>query len=119
MKRTEHQKTVDAIFEGQELTRMRREFERSRSIAVGTAFGGTTEIVMSGDSGNLWCVMQAVEVVELIHQLAASVGCNIQLQPRDDFSSWRNWRVPENEKQLITEQPPFTNSEIASKKPPA
>jgi len=108
MKRTEHQKTVDAIREEQELTRMRREFERSRSITVGTAFGGTTEISMSGDSGSLWCVMQPVEVVELIHQLAANVGCHIHLQPRDDFSTWRNWRVPENEKQLLGNQPPFS-----------
>jgi hypothetical protein len=32
---------------------------RARSITVGTAFGGTTEIMMRGDGGrHLWCVMQ-------------------------------------------------------------
>lgn len=69
---------------------------RSRSVTVGTAFGGVTEISMRGDGGQaLWCLMQPVEVIELIHQLAANVGCHINLQPRNDFSSWRGWNVTE------------------------
>ena len=44
---------------------------RARSIAVGTAFGGTTEITMRSQDGNFtYCIMQPVEVIELIHQLS-------------------------------------------------
>ena len=69
---------------------------RSRSMTVGTAFGGVTELSMRSDGGQtLWCLMQPVEVIELIHQLAANVGCRINLQPRSDFSSWRGWNVTE------------------------
>jgi len=86
------------------------DLRRARSVAVGTAGGGTTEIMMRGNDGNvLWSVMQPVEVVELIHQLAANVGCHIYLQPRKDFSSWRGWRVDENEKNLLNGHPPFPN----------
>lgn len=69
---------------------------RTRSMTVGTAFGGVTEISMRSNSGEtFWCLMQPVEVIELIHQLAANVGCRINLQPRNDFSSWRGWNVTE------------------------
>jgi len=112
MKPTEHQKRLDAVRAEQELIRMKRDFERSRSITVGTAFGGTTEISMSGDSGHLWCIMQPVEVIELIHQLAANVGCHIHLQPREDFSSWRNWRVTEDEKLHLQGHPPFPSDMV-------
>ena len=71
---------------------------RSRSITVGTAFGGTTEVTMRGGGGNfLYCIMQPVEVIELIHQLSANVGCHLQLVPRQDFASWRDWKVSPEE----------------------
>lgn len=83
---------------------------RARSITVGTAFGGSTEIMMRSDGGrHIWCVMQPVEVIELIHQLAANVGCNIALKPRDDFASWRDWRVSEAEKKHLNGHAPFVN----------
>lgn len=83
---------------------------RARSITVGTAFGGTTELMMRSDGGrHLWCAMQPVEVVELIHQLAANVGCNAVLKPRDDFASWRDWRVSEAEKKHLNGHAPFVN----------
>ena len=70
------------------------QLNRARSITVGTAFGGTTEISMRSNAGNvLYSIMQPVEVIELIHQLAANVGCHILVKPRNDFSSWREWRV--------------------------
>lgn len=85
-------------------------YNRARSIMVGTAFGGTAEIMMRGDGGrHLWCLMQPVEVVEFIHQLAANVGCNAQLIPRKDFASWRDWRVSEAEKKHLNGQVPFVN----------
>lgn len=83
---------------------------RARSIMVGTAFGGTSEIMMRGDGGrHLWCVMQPVEVVELIHQLAANVGCDVKITPRNDFASWRDWRISEAEKKHLGGHPPFVN----------
>lgn len=71
---------------------------RARSITVGTAFGGSTEVTMRGSGGNfLYSIMQPVEVVELIHQLSANVGCHLQLIPRQDFASWRDWKVSEEQ----------------------
>ena len=83
---------------------------RARSITVGTAFGGTAEIMMRGDGGrHLWCLMQPCEVVELINQLAANVGCNAELKPRNDFASWRDWRVSDAEKKHLNGHVPFVN----------
>lgn len=81
---------------------------RARSVVVGTAFGGTVEVAMrSNDGSYLWATLQPVEVTELIHQLAANIGCHINLQPRQDFSSWRNWKVSDHEKQRLNGHPPF------------
>lgn len=95
-----------------EMDRENRESNRNRarSITVGTAFGGTAELMMRGDGGrHLWCLMQPVEVVELIYQLAANVGCSASLTPRKDFSSWRDWRVSEAEKKHLNGHVPFVN----------
>ena len=86
------------------------ELKRSRSVTVGTAFGGTTELMMRGNDGNvLWAVMQPVEVIELIHQLASNVGCHLALKPREDFSSWRDWKLTEQEKLHYNGHAPFVN----------
>lgn len=72
-------------------------FNRARSVTVGTAFGGVSEICMRSSNGEfIYALLQPVEVIEIIHQLAASVGCHIQLAPRRDFSSWREWKLVEN-----------------------
>lgn len=85
------------------------DLNRARSITVGTCFGGTTEVMMRGNNGYLWTPMQPVEVVELINQLAANIGCHIALKPKKDFASWREWRVTEEEKQHLNGHPPFVN----------
>lgn len=65
---------------------------RARSVTVGTSFGGITELMMRKNDGTVvWTPLQPVEVVELIHQLAANVGCHIIVKPREDFASWRQW----------------------------
>jgi hypothetical protein len=65
---------------------------RARSVTVGTAFGGTIELTMRKSDGTVvWATLQPVEVIELLHQLSAGVGCQLHLQPRDDFASWRSW----------------------------
>lgn len=74
------------------------DLNRSRSITVGTAFGGVTEVSMRRMDGvSIWTILQPVEVIELIHQLAANVGCHINIQPRKDFASWRDWKHTEEE----------------------
>ena len=79
---------------------------RARSVMVGTAFGGTTEVSMRLTNGtSVWAILQPVETIELIHQLAANVGCHINLQPREDFASWRGWVVPPSN----SCHPPFSN----------
>ena len=94
----------------QEIANFESNFNRARSITVGTAFGGTAEITMRGDGGRyLYCLLQPVEAIELIHQLAANVGCHLNLKPRDDFSSWRNWRITPEEKLHLAGHPPFAN----------
>jgi len=83
---------------------------RAVSVTVGTAFGGTTEISMRSDDGrSVWCLMQPVEVVELIHQLSANVGCHVALKPRKDFASWRDWRVTDEEHERLNGWAPFVN----------
>lgn len=110
MKRQEAKKKIQEIQHIQDVENFESNLNRSRSIMVGTAFGGTTEISMRGNGDKfLYCIMQPVEVIELIHQLAANVGCHIALKPRDDFSSWREWRVPESEKKHLNGHAPFVN----------
>lgn len=84
---------------------------RAQAVTIGTAGGGTTEITMRGTSGQfLWNVYQPVEVVELINQLAANIGCHIHIQPRNDFSSWRQWReLTEEDRNHLNGHPPFPN----------
>ena len=85
------------------------DLSRARSLTVGTCFGGTTEIMMRGNNGYMWTPLQPVEVVELINQLAANVGCHVALKPKNDFSSWREWRVPPEEKERLNGSAPFVN----------
>lgn len=110
MKKQEAKRKWQEIQNRQEIESFESNLNRARSVVVGTAFGGTTEVSMRGDGGRfLWCVMQPVEVIELIHQLAANVGCHIAIKPRDDFGSWREWRVPEAEKKHLNGHAPFVN----------
>lgn len=104
------QRKLSEIQAKQDIQNFESSLNRARAVTVGTCFGGTTELMMRGNDGSvLWCPMQPVEVIELIHQLAANVGCHIALKPRDDFSSWREWRVSEAEKQHLNGHPPFVN----------
>lgn len=101
-----HIKSLEEINKNLEMSQGRR----AQSISIGTAFGGTSEISMRTDAnGVVFCFLQPVEVVELIHQLAGNIGCHIHLQPRKDFSSWRDWRLTEEEKQHVDGKPPPVN----------
>lgn len=83
---------------------------RARSFNVGTSFGGVTEITMRANSGHTyWAPLQPVEVVEIIQQLASNIGCHVALKPREDFASWRDWNVSEQEKISSNGWPPHVN----------
>lgn len=95
-----------------QLQSMDQENYRAQTMTIGHAGGGMTEISMRGVvSGFLWNVYQPVEVVELINELAANIGCHIHIQPRKDFASWRQWNEPsEEERQHLNGFPPFVNT---------
>lgn len=84
---------------------------RARSVTVGTSFGGVTEIMMRKNDGSItWAMLQPVEVMELIHQLSANIGCHIHIQPRQDFGSWRNWKTETPEElEHLNGHPPFVS----------
>lgn len=90
-KESKFRQKINEIYEQNELANLESNKNRARSITVGTAFGGAVEIAMRGDYHNLWTVMQPVEVVEIIEQLASGVGLEIAMRPRQDFASWRSW----------------------------
>lgn len=70
---------------------------RARSVTVGTAFGGVSEIMLRRQNGKVvWATLQQGEVVELIYQLAALVGCDVDLHPREEFLSWKRRIFHEN-----------------------
>jgi hypothetical protein len=99
------------------LKSLRQEDHRAQSITIGTAGGGTTEITLRGIDGSyLWLVQQPVEVIELINQLSANIGCHIHIQPRNDFSSWRQWKeLSEEERLHLNGFPPFANDMAVSR----
>lgn len=110
MKKSEKLKHLAELQAQQDIANFQGDLTRARSVTVGTAFGGTTEISMRGSNGTtLWSILQPVEVIELIHQLSANVGCHIALKPREDFSSWRGWKVSEEERLHLNGHPPFAN----------
>ena len=64
---------------------------RARSVTVGTCFGGQVEISLRTASNNMFAILTPTEAIEMIHQLAAGVGCYVQLAPKQDFAAWRGW----------------------------
>jgi len=92
-KTNEIREKINQIYEENELAGLKASKSRARSVTVGTAFGGVVEISMRGDYYNLWSVLQPVEVIELIEQLASGVGLQIAMRPRQDFASWRGWNL--------------------------
>ena len=47
--------------------------------------------------------------IELIHQLASNVGCDVQVKPKQDFASWRQWALTEEERLHANGHAPFVN----------
>jgi len=105
MKKTELDKKMQDMLAQQSLANFEGERNRARSISIGNAGGGVTEITLRKVNGETtWSLLQPVEVIELIHQLAANVGCHMSLKPREDFASWRGW------KSTLSDQPAIENN---------
>jgi hypothetical protein len=84
---------INKIYEENEYANLVQNKNRSRSITIGTAFGGAVEISMRGDYHTLWAILQPVEAVEIIEQIAAGIGLQVAMRPKQDFAAWRGWNV--------------------------
>lgn len=82
---------IHELYEENELANLQQTQTRARSFTVGTTTGGIIEVGMRGDFANLWYLLQPVEAVEIINQLAAAAGLEIAMRPRQDFATWRGW----------------------------
>lgn len=82
---------IHEIYEQNELAALKQNQTRAQSFTIGTTTGGIIEVGMRGDFGNAWYLLQPVEAIETINQLAAAVGVEIAMRPRQDFASWRSW----------------------------
>ena len=90
-KESKMRQKINDMCEENELLSIAQNRNRARSITVGTAFGGIVEINMRSDIAAVYAQMQPTEAIELIEQLAAGVGVEIAMRPKQDFASWRGW----------------------------
>lgn len=82
---------IHQLYEENELANLEANKTRARSFSVGTTTGGIIEVSMRGDYSHLWYLLQPVEAVEMINQLAAASGLEVAMRPRQDFATWRGW----------------------------
>lgn len=89
---------IQELYEENEYASIKANQTRARSLSIGTATGGVIEVGMRGDYSSLWYLLQPVEAIEIIGQLAAAAGVEIAMRPRQDFASWRSWdtSLPDN-----------------------
>ena len=118
MNKKEFEKEFRERQQQQQLSSLDSNRNRAQSVSIGMSASGTTEITMRGVDGTfLWNVYQPVQVTEFIHQLASGIGCHIHIQPRDDFSSWREWREPSDAERLhLNGHPPFAGQQLGHEK---
>lgn len=92
-KQSKIRKEIEEIYEQNELAALKTNQNRARSITIGCTSGGVIEINLRGDYNHLWYLVNPVEAVELIEQLAAACGLEILKRPKQDFTSWRSWEL--------------------------
>lgn len=81
---------------------------RAQGVAVGVGTGGSVELMMRTAEGKfMWQNFQPVQTAEMIHLMAAAIGCTAELKPRGDFTCWRVWDRPET----ASPHPPFPSNE--------
>lgn len=64
---------------------------RGRSLTVGNGYSGVIEVSIRNEFNHMWIIMQPVEAVEIIEQIAAACGIEIAMRPKQNFTSWRSW----------------------------
>ena len=90
-KKSKYEQELQKLEEQANIANLKQNQTRARSLTVGTTTGGIIEVCMRGDFSNLWYILQPVEAIEIIGQLAAAAGVEIAVRPRNDFASWRGW----------------------------
>lgn len=90
-KKSKYEQELQKLEEQSNIANYKQNQTRARSLTVGTSTGGIIEVCMRGDFSNLWYILQPVEAVEIIGQLASAAGVEIAMRPRNDFASWRGW----------------------------
>ena len=118
MNKKEFAKQFEERQQQQQLEALDSNRNRAQAVSIGMSGSGTTEITMRGVDGTfLWNVYPPTQVTEFIHQLAASIGCHIQIQPREDFGSWREWNpVNDAERLHLNGFPPFAGERVGHEK---
>lgn len=76
------------------------DLNRGRSITVGKVNEDVEVIIRTVGGISAFHILSPDETIELIHQLAANVGCHINIKPREDFASYRIWNRDNNTQQL-------------------
>jgi hypothetical protein len=113
---------INEIYEENELANLEASKNRARSFSIGTAFGGIIEVSMRSDFNNLYCLLQPVEAVEFIEQLAAAAGLQVALRPRQDFATWRGWDIKADDRYWAGaarwQLENFSNKELEGSKDP-
>ena len=92
MNKKEFDKLIQENHRKQQIKMLEANKNRAQSVTIGPSGAGCVEITMRGEDGSfLWTIYQPTQITELVNQLAASIGCHIHIQPRQDFASWRTW----------------------------
>lgn len=74
------------------------EIDRARSFYIGKN-GTGIEFGLRGDGRRfLYYIMSENEAIEVVHSIAAAIGCHIALKPREDFAATRPWKLTEKER---------------------
>lgn len=76
------------------------DLNRGRSITVGKVNEAVEVTIRTVGGISAFHILNQDETIELIHQLAANVGCHINIKPREDFASYRIWNEGGNTQQL-------------------
>ena len=90
-KNSKYKEELRELQEQNDIANYKQNQTRARSLTIGTTTGGIIEVGMRGDFSHLWYILQPVEAIEIIGQLAAAAGVEIAMRPRNDFASWRGW----------------------------
>ena len=100
-KQIEHEKELN------ELHSIRASRSRGTSIHIGTCTGGLIEFSIRCHDQYLWYLMQPVEAIEFMEQIAAACGVEILKRPKEDFTAWRSWDPDQPERSDWKGSAPF------------